>query len=241
MTLRIAFDFGGTLVPIIRHDMDDIIKDVMIEHCGAKDGAPLYESFLELEDEYWDTSPWRGPDTPDHLALLTRAATRAGVSVGAESEGDLMADLHQTFLQRVEPREGMANVLHSLAGSVGTFGLLSNWLFPSSWLKDWLEAHGVLHLFACVGASSDLGVRKPEASAFRWLLGEMEIEHSADLLFVGDSYAEDVLGAVSVGSRACWLVRDGAASRAHPLLAGTIQIETLGELSSVFPSCGNPG
>jgi putative hydrolase of the HAD superfamily len=86
-------------------------------------------------------------------------------------------------------------------------GVVSNGFTDVQYRK--LEAMGLRDLFACVVLSEEIGIRKPDPRIFQRaaLLLHMQTQ---ECLYVGDSYANDVIGAKTAGMRACWLNRSAA-------------------------------
>jgi len=86
-------------------------------------------------------------------------------------------------------------------------GLISNWdvrldaILKGLGLDEWLD-HVVI--------SHQVGVEKPHPAIFRRALALCGLK-PGQALHVGDSYAEDVVGARAIGMRAVWLCRDGEA------------------------------
>jgi len=73
---------------------------------------------------------------------------------------------------------------------------------------------GIRELFTAVIISADTGYRKPNPLIFKKLLDAMRLE-PADILFVGDTPLDDVLGSKGVGMHSAWIRRDG-----HEMPAG---------------------
>ena len=66
--------------------------------------------------------------------------------------------------------------------------------------------------------SFDAGSIKPDRSFYAGLTAKLGCD-PAELLMVGDTWRDDIVGAVEAGSRARWLDRDGRASYARRLIA----------------------
>lgn len=73
--------------------------------------------------------------------------------------------------------------------------------------RRFLTARGLGELFKVVVCSSDLGVRKPDERAFKYVLDRVEVS-PRETVFVGDSLEADIEGAKRVGMTAIW-VRGG--------------------------------
>ncbi len=73
---------------------------------------------------------------------------------------------------------------------------------------------GIRELFDAVIISADTGYRKPNPLIFKILLDAMKLE-PADILFVGDTPLDDVLGSKGAGMHSAWIHRRG-----HEMPAG---------------------
>ncbi|MEG8058705.1 HAD family hydrolase [Sphingomonas faeni] len=77
--------------------------------------------------------------------------------------------------------------------------------------------------------SFDAGAIKPDRAFYAGLTTRLECEAS-ELLMVGDTWRDDIVGAVETGSRARWVDRKGNASHARRFIA-------VRELGDAFPVC----
>lgn len=55
--------------------------------------------------------------------------------------------------------------------------------------------------------SGDVGVNKPERGIFEHAMKKMGMQNPEDIVYVGDSYEKDILGATGAGWNAIWLER----------------------------------
>lgn len=55
--------------------------------------------------------------------------------------------------------------------------------------------------------SGDVGVHKPERGIFEYAMKKMNLQNPEDIVYVGDSYEKDILGAAGAGWRTIWLER----------------------------------
>ena len=88
-----------------------------------------------------------------------------------------------------------------------TQGVVSDW---GTELVQLLHAHQVTRHLDFVVASAAVGTAKPHPDIFRYALARADLKPS-DVLYVGDSYVSDVLGARTVGIAGVLLDRDGKA------------------------------
>ena len=55
--------------------------------------------------------------------------------------------------------------------------------------------------------SGDVGVNKPERGIFEYARKKMGTQNPEDIVYVGDSYEKDIIGATGAGWNAIWLER----------------------------------
>jgi len=106
-----------------------------------------------------------------------------------------------------------------------------------------VAATGLTGLIGAVCSRDCLGVGKPEASVFRHACAELGSDPE-DVLYVGDEWTSDALGASEAGLASAWLVRDDgdpagevvatAARRAAALARGIPVIGSLAEVPGLL-------
>src|SRR5271163_979447 len=110
-------------------------------------------------------------------------------------------------------------------------GLISN--FDDSETGHLIMADtGIRELFDAIIISADTGYRKPNPLIFKKILAMMRLE-PADILFVGDTARDDVLGSKGVGMHSAWIrTRDRELPEGVP--APDIVIADLAELPAAL-------
>ena len=83
-------------------------------------------------------------------------------------------------------------------------GVVSNGLPDIQYRK--LEAIGLRQVLSCIVLSEEIGIRKPDPRIFHQAAQLLQLR-PLECLYVGDSYASDVIGAKSSGMLTCWLNR----------------------------------
>lgn len=86
--------------------------------------------------------------------------------------------------------------------------ILSNSIFTGNSARRLLHDFGILHYFEKVFSSADYGIRKPSEKFFQIAITEVlssnqEVEKE-DILYIGNDYQTDVMGATSVGLDTVW-------------------------------------
>ncbi len=94
-------------------------------------------------------------------------------------------------------------MLEKIKDSGFLLGLLSNF-DHSNGAMSILEKTGILPFLDVCVISEDEGYRKPRGSVFMNLSKKLNL-HPSDILFVGDTFEADVIGAKSVGMQTVWL------------------------------------
>lgn len=107
--------------------------------------------------------------------------------------------------------------------------LVSNMMLPGKLLRAKLQQANILAYFDTVTISSDVGFIKPHPEIFRLTLRQSELRPD-EVVFVGDTYQQDIIGAKRVGLKTAWLN-----NRHEPRAAAVgnppdYEIETLVEL-----------
>ena len=70
-----------------------------------------------------------------------------------------------------------------------------------------LETIGLRQELSCIVLSEELGIRKPDPRIFGQAASLLKAK-PGECLYVGDSYTNDVIGAINSGMLACWFNRD---------------------------------
>ena len=106
------------------------------------------------------------------------------------------------------PDEGVLATLTRLKNKGIRLGVVSNFSFSGRILLEELAKHNLLSFFKPVIASSDYGIRKPNALIFQLAAKMLELPCS-EIWFVGDKLKYDVAGANAVGMTTVWYNRNG--------------------------------
>lgn len=142
---------------------------------------------------------------------LARLEPERGEALGALA--DELTRAHMAAIRRVTfaPAERVAAVRR--IAPFYRLGLLSNFDDARTG-REVLADSGVAELFEAVVISAEVGLRKPNPRIFVHLLELMRLGPH-EVLFVGDSAADDVLGAQRAGIRVAWLSESKGPFPAH--------------------------
>lgn len=113
------------------------------------------------------------------------------------------------------PVPDVAGSLDQLQRHGVLLGALSNAYFSARVIVGEMEKHRLLHYFRFVLSSGDLGIRKPDPIIFQEGI-QRAGRNAGEMWFVGDRYGEDVVGAISVGLQAVWMVAEDPATPPAP-------------------------
>jgi putative hydrolase of the HAD superfamily len=112
-------------------------------------------------------------------------------------------------------------------------GFVSNWDLR---LRNLLAELGLLELADAVVISAELVSEKPDPLIFQTALTQLQVS-PAEMLHVGDTWQEDIVGACELGMPAAWLNHHGV-----PRPAGALEVLELTDLGELIPllqaACG---
>ncbi|MCI6672880.1 MAG: HAD family hydrolase [Sphaerochaetaceae bacterium] len=140
------------------------------------------------------------------LGSLHRKATRRSVDRMGKLVDVVFYASWRRLYQAVPERRGMRETLHALKERGYTIAVLSD--FP---LEGKLKALGVDDVVDVALSSEDIGYLKPDPRVFSKLVSCINLEPQ-EVLYVGDSYRKDVLGARGAGLHSC-LITSGRKKR----------------------------
>jgi REG-2-like HAD superfamily hydrolase len=158
-------------------------------------------------------------------AYYTQALLGAGVDLPRDellAVGNALYD----WYQQPEQWEPYPDVLEALrrAHERGLVqGVVSDW---GTDLVPLLHAHEVTRHLDFVVASAAVGTAKPHPDIFRFALARAKLE-PAEVIYVGDSYVSDVLGARGVGITPVLIDREGTAPAVDCMVVASL-LELLG-------------
>ncbi|MCX8072696.1 MAG: HAD family hydrolase [Candidatus Binatia bacterium] len=170
-------------------------------------GCP-FESFLEALSA--TTREIVGSRAPDYWEVpsverFRRALRRLGVEGPRQQViAHELAETHMAHLVSGTAVDPCASaVLSELRRRGYRLGLVSNFDHAPAAYRT-LERHGLRSAFDAVVISAAFGRRKPHPSIFLSALQSLGAK-AEDSWFVGDTYEEDIVGALAAGIRALWL------------------------------------
>ena len=112
----------------------------------------------------------------------------------------------------------------------GRIALLSN---TQSFDLDLLDTLGLRDQFRVLGLSAELGFLKPDPGAFEAMQKKLSL-FPGNLAMVGDSWSDDVQGALDAGWTAIWVNRTGKARPEHDPDAELVEVSDLAMVPDVI-------
>ena len=161
-----------------------------------------------------------------HEAIRLEAFRRTLQFIGMPNE-DLAVHLHALYLKhRFEDIQFFDDVLPTLNTLRGRYvmGVLSNG-------NTYPDRCGLAGYFQFVVLAQDYGIRKPDPQFFEVAIGLADCT-KRQLLHVGDSFQNDVIGAKQAGVKSVWLNRQGINNEAEQ--QPDFEISSLRELTEVL-------
>lgn len=203
----ILFDFYGTLAHI-RTDEQSIqpwhVVASYLRYQGAKISAnELQSMYFNCVKESLDSSPEPYPDV-NIIHIFTDILVRLKI----ESSEDVVRTILQLFrsltINEFWLFSETIEVLNALRKKI-RLGLVSD--SQEVYIVSELQLVSLDSLFESVVISSQFGYRKPDPRLFQKALKEMGVSTTDDVLYVGDNWERDIVGASNAGIQSVWIQR----------------------------------
>ncbi len=198
----ISFDADGTLWDfegVMRHALGCALTELRRLVPAALDSLSV-DTLIAIRNQVAEEQKSRGLT---HEAIRLEAFKQTLQFIKSPDD-DLAAHLNTLYLKhRFEDIQLFDDVVPALNALQGRYmmGLLSNG-------NTYPERCGLEGYFQFVVFAQDYGIQKPDPRLF-----EIAIEHAGcskhQLLHVGDSFQNDIIGARQAGVRSVWLNRQG--------------------------------
>jgi len=197
-------EYGGRRVPTTIVGLADLLASV------APGVGP--ERFLDaLTAVTRELTVERACDHREHPSRerFQRALLRVGVAPAIAADGGVvLSRAHLALLAGATEYPASHRALVAQAAGSRRIAVVSNF-DDTATAYEILHRHGILGSLDAVVVSDSLGVRKPHALVMRQALLGIGLP-AERVLFVGDTFAEDVVGAQRVGLDVAWIDRAGA-------------------------------
>jgi len=198
----ILFDAGGTLLEINPSPKEIYIA--IFEQMGVDIGRErLIDTIIDVK-KHLDNSFGHSPVEKDSFPIRFNKLLLEGCGLRCDSNTARQVTIE--FANRIRftnyPETRM--VLERLWGRF-RLGIISNWNMDRD-LNDVLRENNILKYFDYTLASKDFGLEKPDQAIFERALCDMKVD-AEDSFYIGDSYIEDVHGALNAGLRPIFVNR----------------------------------
>jgi putative hydrolase of the HAD superfamily len=204
----IFFDFYQTIADIKTDERKDPLWEVLaswLRYRGAEVGpAKLRDGYFELVERSLTQSTEHHPDV-DVQVVFSRLLERAGITPSPELAGAVAQLLRSLSIDRFQLYSESREVLETLAQRF-RLALVSD--SQILYLEPELRQTSLASLFEVVVSSSTLGYRKPDPRMFEQALSAMRLARG-EVVYVGDSWERDIVGAQNAGIQGIWVCRSG--------------------------------
>jgi HAD superfamily hydrolase (TIGR01509 family) len=211
----VSFDADGTLWDFektMRHSLQRVLEELAGIDPIAASGLSV-EGMIGIRDEV--AEEMRG--TGARLEEIRLEAFRRTLRESGRPDEGLARRLYDIVLY-----EDALPALEALRGRY-TLGMISNG-------NSYPERCGLGGFFSFVVLSQECGARKPDPRIFNIALGRAGCS-GHEMVHVGDSLDEDVLGASAAGIRSVWINRD---QRSETRAGADWEISSLTELTDIL-------
>ncbi|GAB4535828.1 MAG: hypothetical protein Fur0018_26290 [Anaerolineales bacterium] len=199
----ILFDLDGTLRYNTPAANDILLSQAVL--LGAADHPTRRQRALRWAHFYWANSPTLLKDLhryPERSAdFWVQYTLRQLLAFGCtyHQATRLAAKVQKYMEQAYQPEDrlfpGLPEMLHTLRESGYRLGVLSNRPRP---FHDYMEEKGLVPYFDLILAAGEVGVWKPSARVFQAAAERMRVSPT-EVVYVGDNYFADVVGARRAG------------------------------------------
>lgn len=206
----IAFDFGNTLCPWDEPQYWDVTRGTIARLCavsGIDNHDTAMAVFGRLQVAKYAESLPRMREVDLVGSLTETAKTLSGRVLSDDELADVMAAHLAAFVGVCKTPAGLPDLLERLKQRY-ELAVLSNYSV-SDCIREALKAMGIAGHFPTTMVSADLGIIKPSRKLFGELLSRLGLEPS-EVLFVGDDWVADIVGACASGLPCVHVENNGA-------------------------------
>ena len=210
MTQAVFFDLYQTLVGY--DPPREEWESQMLDKLGIKAPPQKFNKAFTLADEYFYTENAKKPLSkrqPDDVATVyfhhqSIVLKEGGIEPAPDLVRSMLARWRDTKLNHVLFNDVLQSLMELKRMNI-TLGLISN---VDKDITGLLDDLGLSSFLTTVVTSQETGFTKPNPEIFREALRRVEIP-AEDVVFVGDQYQIDVLGATAAGMKGILVDRGG--------------------------------
>lgn len=232
----LSFDLDETLLDGSRL-RESIVRacDMIAASQQGLEAARLVEANSEIWRDYWPEveEKWTlGALDGESVSLEAWRRTLRACGCNDEPIARLASRIHRNLGREAHRLfDDVPERFTSLKRARIPLALITNG--ASDTQRDKLRVLGMEHWFDVVVIAGEVGIAKPDASAFGLALNKLSVERE-NVWHVGDSLTTDVAGAKAAGLTAVWLNRSGLVrSEGDP--EPDVEIRSLSNLIAFLP------
>jgi putative hydrolase of the HAD superfamily len=234
MRRALLIDIDDTVVDWIGPARDAVVISIATHQAFAeRDPSAVADRFLEIVEET-HTLWMAGELSVDQLRAerIRRLVRETGNEIDPGEATHLAEAYRQAYLAARRPVAGAGELLAEVRRRGAAIVAVTNNLVSEQ--EDKLRHTNLRHLFDDLIISEAAGVNKPNREIFEMALRAADAEPS-DAVMLGDSWENDVVGAVGAGIAAAWLDRRrrGIPDASVPVLALT-SLEPAAEVATAL-------
>lgn len=213
--LSICFDLDGTLCDSAEAEEAarvEVVKRIASEGVEPGRAALAFkEHFDRYEEVYAELVIKRGLGEKQ-IRRRQVADTLSALGLKEPRLVEELSEAHWATMSRSFRLYPEAKTVLRRLGSKYRLSLLSNG--PSDLQREKIRVLGVESHFDHIVISGEVGHFKPSREVFMCLVGRLEVEPH-EVMYIGDNYEKDVLGALGAGLRAVWVNRSDKMQPIH--------------------------
>ncbi len=203
----ICFDLDGTLCDSVAAEEAarvEVVKRIVSEGVEPDRAALAFKEHFDRYEEVYAELVIKHGLGEKQIRRRQIADTLSALGLEEPRLVDELSEVHWTIMSRSFKLYPEATEVLMKLGSKYRLSLLSNG--PSDLQREKIRVLGVEGHFDLIVISGEVGCFKPSREVFMCLVGRLEAEPH-EVMYVGDNYEKDMLGALGAGLRAVWVNR----------------------------------
>ena len=242
----LVFDFGGTLDGNGIHWLERTHQfiherhpEITREAFDKADKAAVTEFAIDDSSHKWSYQEGSmlpvGAIASEHAARCNLRETAESIAVGIYKRLGLSAQMKDEYVEWFceGAAESLAENRRWLETLYDTYQLavISN-NFGNT--RGWCDDYGLSPLLEAIIDSTVLGIAKPDARIFEAALSQLDVAPN-QAIYVGDSYAADMVGGKNAGMWTAWLIGNDNKTCPDPAMVD-VRLSHLHELTNFLNS-----
>jgi 2-haloalkanoic acid dehalogenase type II len=213
--LSICFDLDGTLCDAVTAEEAawvEVVKRIASEGVEPDRAAQTFKEHFDRYEEVYAELVLKNGLGEKQIRRRQIADTLSALGLEKPRLVEELSTAHWATMSRcyrLYPEA--AEVLRKL-GSMYRLSLLSNG--PSDLQREKIRVLGVESHFDHIVISGEVGYFKPSREIFMCMVGVLGAEPH-EVMYIGDNYEKDMLGALGAGLRAIWVNRSDKVQPIH--------------------------